>query len=253
MTTHPGRAALLTTPRGPVCCVHLQGVEAHRIGFPPTAWEWTPWEYATDGRFTGRWDDPDGVWRTLYVGATRLSCYLEVLAYARPCPELTAELDDIDVEKEDEDEFPTIAPGQLPRSWVTPRVAANGAITGWYVRPGDTETLATLRVGFRGAALRHGLADLDGAAIRDGRPRALTQAISRWINSLTAPNGSGPVAGIEFDSRHGDRLTLWAVYESPGDNAISSNVTPLEYGPVDPTDPDLIEAMRLLDLVWTDN
>lgn len=119
--------------------------------------------------------------------------------------------------------------------------------------PATVETLATLRVGFRGAALRHGLADLDGAAIRDGQPRALTQAISRWINGLTAPDGSGPVAGIEFDSRHGDRLTLWAVYEWPGDNAISSNVAPLEYGPVDLTDPDLIEAMRLLDLVWTGN
>ncbi|WJJ14376.1 hypothetical protein P9990_26560 (plasmid) [Prescottella equi] len=110
-----------------------------------------------------------------------------------------------------------------------------------------------MRVGFRGAALRHGLADLDGAEIRDGRHRALTQAISRWIDSLTAPDESGPVAGIEFDSRHSDRLTLWAVCEWPGDNSISSNVTPPEYGPVDPTDPNLIEAMRLLDLVWTDD
>lgn len=110
-----------------------------------------------------------------------------------------------------------------------------------------------MRVGFCGAALRHRLADIDGAEIRDGRTRALTQAISRWINSLTAQDESGPVAGIEFDSRHSDRLTLWAGYEWPGDNSISSNVTPAEYGPVDPTDSDLIEAMRLLDLVWTED
>ena len=38
---------------------------------------------ATDGRSTGRWDDPDGVWRTLYLGDTRMACYLEVLAFAR--------------------------------------------------------------------------------------------------------------------------------------------------------------------------
>lgn len=31
-------------------------------------------------RFTGRWDDPDGIWRTLYVGASRLVCCLEMLA-----------------------------------------------------------------------------------------------------------------------------------------------------------------------------
>jgi hypothetical protein len=35
----------------------------------PEPWAWTPWQYATDGRFTGRWDDPD-VARTLCVGDT---------------------------------------------------------------------------------------------------------------------------------------------------------------------------------------
>ena len=52
-------------------------------------------------------------------------------------------------------------------------------------------------------AIRVGLADLDTAAIRDGRPRALTQAISQWINTLTDPDGEA-VAGIQFD---------WAVIE----------------------------------------
>ncbi len=76
-----------------------------------------------------------------------------------------------------EGEFLKIAPGQLPRSWTTRRIAANGAITGWYVRTGDIETLATLCAGFRTAALRHGPEDLNGGDL-DDRLRALTQAIS---------------------------------------------------------------------------
>ncbi|WP_181762930.1 hypothetical protein [Rhodococcus spelaei] len=32
----------------------------------------------------------------------------------------------------------------------------------------------------------------------------------------------------EFDSRHGDGFTLWAVYERPGDTAVSSYVTPFD-------------------------
>lgn len=252
MTKHLSRATLLSTPRGPVRCVHLQGVEAHCIGFPPTAWEWTPWEYATDGRFTGRWDDPDGVWRTLYVGAPRLSCYLKVHAYARPCPELAAELDGIDVDEED-DEFPTIAP----------RVGA--AVVGHTTSRGQ-------RFDHRLVCPPRRRRDPGDAACRV--PRGRSAARTRRPRRYSPPRRPAPRVnagdlavdqqphcpgwvrsggGIEFDSRHGDRLTLWAVHEWPGDNSISSNVTPPEYGPVDPTDPDLIEAMRLLDLVWTDD
>ncbi|WP_345341479.1 hypothetical protein [Rhodococcus olei] len=169
----------------------------------------------------------------------------------RPSVAVIADLDDIVVDDEDEIEFPTLEPGQLSRSWLNARVSGSGAITGWFVVPGDPETIATLRSGFRGAAIRHGLADLDGAAIRDGRPRALTQAISQWINTLTDPVHA-PVAGIQFDSRHGDGMTLWAVYERPGDSAVSGHVTPLDSGPLEADDPDLKEAMRLLDLVWVD-
>jgi hypothetical protein len=46
--------------------------------------------------------------------------------------------------------------------------------------------LAALRNEFRGTAVRLGLADLDGAAIRDGEPRELTQAISQWISTQRA-------------------------------------------------------------------
>ncbi|WP_245813753.1 RES domain-containing protein [Rhodococcus marinonascens] len=243
---------LTPTPRGQVCCVQVQGALAYRVGYPPTSWEWTPWEYATDGRFNGRRDDPEGVWRTLYLGATRLACYLEVLAYARKSDELSAALDEIIENEEEEEEFPTIAPGRVPRSWMTPRVNGSGTISGWFVAPGDIETMATLRNCFRADAIRLGLADLDTAAIRDGRPRALTQSISRWTNTLTDPAGN-PVAGIAFDSRHGDGLVLWALYERPGDGPISGNVTPLDHGPVEADDPDLIEAMRLHNLVWEDS
>ncbi|MFV1990439.1 MAG: RES domain-containing protein, partial [Acidimicrobiales bacterium] len=58
-----------------------------RVGFDD-AWAWTPWEYATDGRFSGRWDDVDGVYRVLYAGSSLLACLVEVLAVFRSDPEL---------------------------------------------------------------------------------------------------------------------------------------------------------------------
>ncbi|SNT40846.1 RES domain-containing protein [Rhodococcoides kyotonense] len=241
--------ALTPTPRGDVWCVLAAGAAAFRVGYPPTSWEWTPWEYATGGRFSGRWDDPSGVWRTLYVGSSLLACYLEVLAYARPSDELTRALDEIS--EEDGEQFPSVEPGHVPRSWMKARISGSGAIDGWFVVPGHPESMATLRTAFRGQAIRLGLMDLDTAAIRDGRPRALTQEISSWINTQTGPDRE-MVAGIQFESRHGDGLKLWAIYERPGDSVVSANVTQLEYGPVLEDDPDLVEAMRLHHLVWDD-
>ena len=71
---------------------------------------------AQGGRFIGRWDDPAGEWRAIYVGATRVACYLEVLASFRPDPTLEAEMGDIDSD-DDADEFPTISPGRLDYGW----------------------------------------------------------------------------------------------------------------------------------------
>lgn len=81
-----------TSPDRLPCRPHLGGELIHRVGYAPNPWAWTPWQYAEDGRFNGRWDDPDGNWRTLYVGASRLACYLEVLAFARADPRLALNL-----------------------------------------------------------------------------------------------------------------------------------------------------------------
>ena len=40
------------TSLGALSCSYVDGVRAHRIGFRPSSWEWTPWECATGGRFT---------------------------------------------------------------------------------------------------------------------------------------------------------------------------------------------------------
>ncbi|AEF41961.1 hypothetical protein [Hoyosella subflava] len=163
---------------------------------------------------------------------------------------MIADLADIVVDGQDDDNFPTLEPGRLPASWCDPRMAVRAALTGWFAVPGHPESLATLRARFRVTAIQLGLDDLDGAAIRDGRPRALTQKMSSWINTLTGPDGD-PVAGVEFDSRHGDGLRLWVIYEQPDDPANSPKLLPRNSGDgITREDPDLQTAMRMLGLVW---
>jgi hypothetical protein len=40
-----------------------------RVGFRPEPWTWSGWEWATDGRLPGRWDDLHGI--TSVAGAQR--------------------------------------------------------------------------------------------------------------------------------------------------------------------------------------
>ncbi|WP_244882582.1 RES domain-containing protein [Gordonia desulfuricans] len=179
-----------------------------------------------------------------------LACYLEVLAFARPSLQLIADLDEIVVDDEDEEHYPTLPPGQVPRSWCEARMLGHGTLTGRFAVPADPDSLATLRTVFRPLAIRYGLDDLDTAALRDGRPRGLTQAISHWIYALT-DHGQAAVDGVEFDSRHGDRLRMWALYERAADPDVSPHIDVVDDSPIDAADPQLARALTLLGLEWT--
>jgi hypothetical protein len=242
----------LDTPEFFLHCVRLTGVPVHRVGYRPDPWVWTPWMYAgADGRFHGRWDDPHGTRRSIYVGSSALACYLEVLARFRPDPQLQRELADIADDADDDDHYPTAAAGTLPRSWCDPRLLASGRLHGSFAVPAHQESLPTLRRRFLAMAQAFGLADLDAAAIRDSRPRALTQAISAWIYTLRTRAGS-PLSGIQFQSRHGDNLTLWAIYERGHAGNSPPEVEPQGTQHISPDDAELRDAMRLHRIAWAD-
>ncbi len=145
----PATDVLFTgTGSGPLACSDADGRVVHRVGYAPNPWAWTPWQYATDGRFGGRWDDPDGLWRTLYAGGSRLACYLEVLAVFRPDLVLSAELESIDETPQDAADHPMLGLGQLPRAWLEPRRLGTAILRGWYAVPGGRQSLPTLRARF---------------------------------------------------------------------------------------------------------
>src|SRR5690606_38213958 len=146
-----------------------------RVGFAPEPWAWSGWEWAgPDNRFGGRWDDRDGNFRTVYAGSTLLACLLEVLAGFRPDATLQLDLADVVEDEEDATRFPPLAPGQVPSSWLEPRVAARAAVRGRFCAVTAAESVAALRPQFVALAHRLNLHDFDAAALKAGRPRALT-------------------------------------------------------------------------------
>lgn len=95
-------------------------------------------------------------------------------------------------------------------------------------------------------ALAHllNLHDFDAAALKDGRPRALTQSVATYLHATT------DLDGVTFASRHGDDLALWSVFERAGDRGISTSIDAIEHHPLSPEHPDIQEAFKILGLIW---
>jgi hypothetical protein len=135
--------ATASPPAGPV----------FRVGFEPEPWAWPDWRYATDGRFNGRWDDSQGIFRTIYAGQTLFACLVEVLAALRADPQLVGELEAIEVDPLDAETNPTRPAGQVPYSWLEPRRAASAVLIGMFCDVTASDSIAALRPHFIARAL----------------------------------------------------------------------------------------------------
>jgi hypothetical protein len=216
-----------------------------RVGFRPEPWAWSGWEWATDGRFPGRWDDLHGNFRTIYAGSSLLACLLEVLTHFRKDARLSLELNEIVEDDEDKVLHPTIAPGKVPREWLEVRAAASAELSGRYCAVTASGSVAALYPHFIGLALSLGLADFDAAALKDARPRRLTQAVAAWLYEMT------DFDGVAFASRHGDDLQLWAIFERPDDPPITPRIQDMTAEEsLQHDSPEISNAFRLLGLQW---
>lgn len=181
------------------------------------------------------------------MGSSALACYLEVLARFRADPQLVDELAEID----DDEQHPTAAAGTISPKWCEQRILAAAKMSGAFALPSHHLTLPTLRRRFLPLARNLGLDDVDAAAVRDSRPRALTQAIAAWTYTLSTAEGA-PLTGIQFRSRHGDDLTLWAIYERADELDSPAVITNRSrQSPVQRHDPALTQAMQIHRLSWS--
>lgn len=223
-----------------------------RVGYRPEPWEWADWRWAgAGGRFTGRWDALDaGLYRTIYAGESLFACLVELLAPLRPDPVLANELEQIEADPEDDAEFPSVPAGVIDvDDWVRNRLASSAQLQGHFCVVTASTTIAALWPIFRATAVSvYGLEDFDAAALKDARPRELTQAVSQYLWNARDSDGTDLCDGIEFLSRHGDDLVLWALFERDGDGQRSPRITDIEHHQLDRATPELMNAFSFLDL-----
>jgi hypothetical protein len=84
----------------------------------------------------------------------------------------------------------------VPRDWLDARAATSAELAGTYCAVTDSRSIAVLHPHFIGVALSLGLLDLDAAALKDARPRRLTQAIAAWIYETTDLDGVTFASGM---------------------------------------------------------
>lgn len=223
-----------------------------RVGYLPQPWEWADWRWAgARGRFTGRWDALEGgLYRTVYAGETLRACLIELLAPLRPDPELVSAMEEVEEDERDAAEHPTAPAGAVDiDEWVSLRCATSADLEGRFCMVTASETIAALRPHFIAQAREvHSLKDFDAAALKDARPRELTQAVSQHLWELKDSTGDDVCHGVEFLSRHGDDLVLWAVFERPGDGQISPLIRNIEYVTMTRDTPELAEVFEFLGL-----
>lgn len=210
----------------------------YRLGRSPDPWAWPDWSYAsTDGTFGNRWDDPAGSYRVLYACSHRAGAFVETLSRFRPDLEVIAALAEIEGEEDG------VPPTGVPRRWLEGRLIGEALARGRFADVGDAQSLATLRQELASRAIHYGLPDLDAAVIRLSAPRAFTQEVSRFVYEWRDEDGA--FAGIRYRSRLGDQFLNWAIFEPP---EINDALTNASRSSIDPDDPDLLEALRLLGL-----
>ncbi|MGM7667741.1 RES domain-containing protein [Microbacterium sp. A93] len=223
------------------------------VGYGPDPWAWVPWRYANDeGLFGGRWDDQLGQFRALYTADSLLGCLLELLARFRPSRTVLDGLDDIVDDDGSIGQFPEGAAGTIGFSWLDGREYASARQVGRYCFITHSRSLAALIAHY--PLDRHGLAtnDMDAALLKDAHDRVLTRSIARWLYDLHGDDDAGVVVdGVRFQSRHGDEIRAWAVFERADDPARSPRIRPTsEPARVHSNLPELRETFSRFGLRW---
>ena len=228
-------------------------INVWRVGYAPDPWDWVPWKYVDDeGLFGGRWDDQLGEFRTIYTADSLLGCFLELLAHFRPSRELRDELDQIVDDDGSNGNYLEAPEGAVGYSWLEGRSYSSALQDGQYCYMTHSRSIAALSAQY--PFDRHGisLANVDTALLKDSRDRVLTRSIARWLYDLHDEGAEGAaVDGVRFNSRHGDEIRVWAVFERADDSSGSTRIRPVNKpARVQHDLPDLQEAFDRFVLHW---
>jgi hypothetical protein len=220
-----------------------------------------PWDYANNillpRTFGGRFDDPGGRWgvpveerfRTLYCTTQRTGAFAETIDPLRvKLPEFMQRVRDFVTDTADDEAFQQYRRGVIAREWLDKKSIGSTLLDPnlRFIDLEASETLQTLNRVPRlmRLAARFDLDQIDRRVlVLRGEQMRLSQEIAYWAYQQVDDRGN-PVAGVRYLSRLGGEWLCWALF----DTRVAGRHRPGYIGPIDPSDPDLIEVARGFDL-----
>jgi len=177
-----------------------------------------------------RYDDPLGIYHTVYAASTRYGALIETLAPLRPKPKIR-------LAEAEPGMRATPAAGTIT-NWLERRHIGEARISGVFVDIAASESIAYLRhkLADRFAAL--GTIEFDLSALTSAR-RELTMEISRFIFELEFRE-QRRFDGICYPSRLGHNIMCWAIFEDDGHACLEDRASQ----PIDPADKEIEQALR---------
>ncbi|MFF1571233.1 hypothetical protein ACFVWR_00670 [Leifsonia sp. NPDC058292] len=149
-----------------------------------------------------------------------------MLAKLQLSSRLETELDDFDDDDASVGVHAEGGSGEVGYSWLNGRRYGEAEQSGRYCFITHSESIAALKTGYRFDRHDIALADVDSGLLKDARDRVLTRSIAHWVYDLRDHDRNELVNGIEFHSRHGDEIRMWAVFERSDDERRSGHIDP---------------------------
>lgn len=179
-----------------------------------------------------------GVYRVLYASSQRLGCFIETLARFRVDLSLVA---DLALMEKGEDDFTAF--GTVRRAWLKGRCIGSASIEGEYADVYALEWVSHLRAALAEISLKLGMEEIDLSSLERAEPRLLTQQAGRIAFELG-------FAGVFYRSRYGHSIRTGQLSRTGRCRIDFPFVSPNRRKWL--KDPDLLEALRILDLVIGD-
>lgn len=171
-----------------------------RVGRGDRPWSYPDWQYATHGRFPGRWDDPDGQYRVVYGASTRVGALVEALQEFRPKADFASVLGRLGAPD-------AVEPGIVPVSWLGPRSIAAAVVKGAFAHVQHHDWIGYLHERLLPHLLTWGIHELDGAILRSTETRGVTRRLRDWCTKPALPRQSRCPPSPESPTRAGSATT----------------------------------------------
>ena len=123
----------------------------------------------------------------------------------------------------------------MPREWFAIRVIGSAEAHGQFADIGASDWISKLRLRLAARLMQLAISDFDASVLQRSEPRLLTQTVSQFVYREGFD-------GIRYLSKYGHDIENWALFEP-------ANLTSPHSEQIRPDDLDLIEALRIFNLV----